>query len=63
MTLNIKDLYVNLPIKNILAITKFWLNIFNNQPKITQQILEPIKTILYQNFFQYDDKYYQPQKE
>ncbi len=48
--------------KNILNITKFWLNIFNNQPQITQQILELIKTILYQNYFQYDDKYYQSTK-
>ena len=35
---------------------------FNNQPQITQQILELIKTILYQNYFQYNDKYYQPTK-
>ena len=35
---------------------------FNNQPQISQQILELIKTILYQNDFQYDDKYYQPTK-
>ena len=48
--------------KNILNITEFWLNIFNNQPQITQQILELIKTILYQNYFQYDDKYYQSTK-
>ena len=62
ITLDIKDPYVNLLIKNIHAITKFWLSIFNNQPQITQQILELIKTILYQNYFQYDDKYYQPTK-
>ena len=35
---------------------------FNNQAQITQEILELIKTILYQNYFQYDDKYYQPTK-
>ena len=62
ITLDIKDLYVNLPIENILAITKFLLNVFINQPQITQQILELVKTILYQNYFQYDDKYYQPTK-
>ena len=62
ISLDLKDLYVNLPMKNILNITKFWLNIFNNQPQITQQILELIKTTLYQNYFQYDDKYYQPTK-
>ena len=32
ISLDLKDLYVNLPMKNILNITKFWLNIFNNQP-------------------------------
>ena len=63
ITLDIEDLYVNLPIKNILNITKFWLNIFNNQLQITKQIIEPIKTIIYQNYFQYGDKYYQPIKE
>ena len=47
ISLDLKDLYVNLPMKNILNITKFWLNIFNNQPQITQQILELIKTTLY----------------
>ena len=25
-TLDIKDLYVNLPIQNIISVTKFWLN-------------------------------------
>ena len=45
ITLDIEDLYVNLPIKNIINITRFWLNKYNNQPIITQQILEIIKTI------------------
>ena len=61
ITLDKKELNVNLPIENILAITKFLLNVFINQSQITQQILEPIKTTLYQNYFQYD-KYYHPTK-
>jgi hypothetical protein len=34
ITLDIKDLYVNLPINNILRITKFWLNKHNHDHTI-----------------------------
>jgi uncharacterized protein (UPF0297 family) len=54
------DLYVNLPIHNIINITKFWLNKNNNQNIIVKQTIELIKVILNQNYFQYDDKYYKP---
>ena len=32
MTLDIKDLYVNLPAQNILHITKFWLDALHDHP-------------------------------
>jgi hypothetical protein len=37
ITPDIKDLYVNLSIQNILHITKFWLNKHNNINTITEQ--------------------------
>ena len=40
LTLDIKDLYVNLSIQNIVSITKFWLNKHNNQHIIITQTLE-----------------------
>ena len=43
-TLGIKDLYVNLPIENIINITKFWLN-KNNKTMIVKQTLDHIRVI------------------
>ena len=37
LTLDIEDLYVNLPIQNIVSITKFWLHKHNNQHTIITQ--------------------------
>jgi len=62
ITLDIKDLYVNLPIQNILHITKFWLNKHNNSNMITEQTLYLLKVILKQNFFQYNNQFFQPEK-
>ena len=59
--LDIKDLYVNLPIQNVINITKFWLN-KNNNKTIIKQTLNLIKVILSQNYFQYNDQYFQPIK-
>ena len=54
ITLDIKDLYVNLPIQNILRIMKFWLNKHNCDNTTTEQTLYLLKTILKQNYFQYN---------
>ena len=61
-TLGIKDLYINLPIRNKIKITKFSLNKENNETAIIKQTLNPIKVTLNQNYFQYDNKYFQPTK-
>ena len=50
-TLDIKDIYVNLPIQNIINITKFWLNKNKNKIMIVQQTLDLIRVILNQNYF------------
>ena len=60
LTLDMKDLYVNLPIQSIVSISKFWLHKHNNQHIIITQNLELIKTILHPNYFHYNDNYYQP---
>jgi hypothetical protein len=62
ITLDIKDLYVNLPVKNILHNTKFWLNKHNNSNKITEQTLYLLKIILKQSYFQYNNQFFQPEK-
>jgi hypothetical protein len=60
ITLDIKDLYVHLPIKNILHINKFWLHKHNHNPSIVEQTLYLLETILKQNYFQYNNRFYQP---
>ena len=46
ITLGIKHLSVNLPIQNILHITKVWLNKHNNISTMTEQTLYILKVIL-----------------
>jgi hypothetical protein len=60
--LDIKDLYANLPIKNIIRITELWLNKHNNDRATTEQVLYLLEVILKQNYFQYNNQYYQPNK-
>jgi hypothetical protein len=58
LTLDIKDLYVNMPTHDILRITKYWLDKQNTDQTTTQQILMLLKVIMKQNYFQF----YQPHK-
>jgi len=58
ITLDIKDLHVNLPTKNMLHITKFWFNRRNHDPVTTEHILYLLKIILKQNYFQYNNQFY-----
>ena len=50
-TINIRDVYINLPIQNIFHITKFWLNKHNIDNTITEEALHLLKVILKQKFF------------
>jgi DNA replication protein DnaD len=61
ITPDIKDLYVNLPIQGILQTTKFWLNKHNTSTTI-EQILQLLETILKQNYFQYNNQLFRPDK-
>ena len=62
ITLDIKDLYVNLPIKGIIHTTRFWLNKNGNACELTKQTLYLLETILRQNFFQHNERLFQPEK-
>jgi hypothetical protein len=57
INLDIKDLYVNLPVQNIFHITKFWLNKHNNINMITEQTLHLLKVILKQSYFQNNNQF------
>jgi hypothetical protein len=59
-TFDIKDLYVKLPIQDIINATKFWLHKHHIQPTIIQQTILLIETVLTQNYFQYNNLYYKP---
>ena len=61
ITFDIKDLYVNIPIKDTIKITEDMLSEHNNE-LITQQITILLKTTLEQNYFTFLDKLYQPEK-
>jgi len=62
ITLDIKDLYGNLPTKNFLHITEFWLNKGNQDQLTIHQTLYLLETILKQNYFQHNNQFYQPNK-
>jgi len=61
MTFDIKDLYVNILIKETLAITKTLLSQYNNE-HITKKIITILEIILQQNYFSFQDNIYQPEK-
>jgi hypothetical protein len=62
VSLDIKDLYVNIPIEDILQITKSWLKKQKHNNKIIEQTIRIREIILKQNYFQYDNRFYQPKK-
>jgi len=62
ITLDIKDLYVNLPIQGIIQAAKFWLNKNINDMVLIKQTLHMLQTIMKQNYFQYNDKFFQPER-
>jgi hypothetical protein len=63
ITLNIKDLYVKIPIKNILHVTIFWLKQHNNDNTITEETLHLLKITLKQNYFSIITNFSNPKKE
>jgi len=51
ITLDMKDLFVNLPIQGILTTTKFWLNGNINDNELIKQTLNIVEIIMNQNYF------------
>jgi hypothetical protein len=62
ITLDIKDMYVNLSITGIIQSTKFWLNKHNNNKELIEQALHMLNNISKQNYFHYDDQPHEPKK-
>jgi hypothetical protein len=62
ISLDIKDLFTNLSIKNILHTTAFWLSKNDNDRMLIEQTLHLLKTVLEQNYFQHNNKFYQSNK-
>ena len=62
ITLDIKDLYVNLPKQGIIQSTTIWLdrNKICKDEKV--QILQLLNVIMEQSYFQYNNQYYKPEK-
>ena len=62
ITLDIKDLCVNLPIKGIIQTTKFWLDKISVSKTISEHILHLLQVIIEQNYFQYNNQFFRPDK-
>jgi len=62
ITLDIKDLYTNLPTTGIINATKFWLHSKSHNIEENKQIITLLKTIMEQNSFQHNDNFYKPHK-
>jgi hypothetical protein len=61
ITYNIKDLYVNISIEEILTITKSMLP-KSNYAQIKQQVITLKELTLSQNYFTFQNNIYQPEK-
>ena len=62
ITLDVKDLYVNLPTQGVLHAAKFWLQRSLNNGDMNKQILILLNTVMEQNYFQYNNQFYNSHK-
>lgn len=60
LTLDIKNLYVSITIEQILHITESFLKFSNTENILKQQVLQSLRTILHQHYFQFNDGLYKP---
>jgi hypothetical protein len=60
ITMDIKDLYVNIPINETLFITNNLFKLNHTDKNIIKEIMTILKTTLNQNYFQYNGKFYKP---
>jgi hypothetical protein len=59
ITLDVKNLYVNLPMQDTLKITSLWFRKNNSDSKLAKRNLELFKIILNQYYFQYGGKLFE----
>jgi hypothetical protein len=62
ITLDIKDLYVNLPKQGIIQSTATWMDKNKVCTDIKEQITQMLKVIIEQNYFQHNNQYFKQQK-
>ena len=62
ITLDIKDLYTNLPTKGIVTALEHWITHNNIKIVEKEQITLVVKTVLQQNYFMHNDRLYSPAK-
>jgi hypothetical protein len=62
ITFDIKDLYVSIPIQEILQITQSLLRSKKLEKLLIQQTIQLLNTILVQNYCQFEGSFYQPEK-
>ena len=61
ITLDIKDLYVNIPIQETLQTARSQLHKYNDRT-FTDQLCSLLEAILNQNYFTYQNQIYRPNK-
>jgi hypothetical protein len=61
MTLDIKDLYVNIPLQETIDITRTQL-LKHSSTQTTNQIISLLETVLRQNYFVLQEQIYKPDK-
>jgi predicted CoA-binding protein len=61
LTLDVEDLYVNIPIRETTHFTRAQI-LRNNDKRTTNQIIDLLETILKQNYFSFQGQIYQPDK-
>ena len=62
ITLDIKELCVNLPKQGIIQSTEIWMDRNKINADIKEQILQLLKIIIEQNYFQYNNQYFKTEK-
>jgi hypothetical protein len=62
LTLDIKDLYVNVPTNEISRIIHIWLQYNNIEKTVQLQTIQTIETVLKQNYYKHNNTIYLPQK-
>jgi len=62
ITLDIKDLYSNLPTQGILEAAKYWMELKGKSKGQINEMTANLDTIMLQNYYTYNDVFYKPQE-